>query len=112
MPKEKVFDTTISENAQEFHLFRKALVKDHLRRGIKDIKSPNRVHFDGMVYNLISKQKGVSLIRAATFTQPSYERSDNINIPRSLVPNGVELCLKDLNLVNIKCKVNISSEEG
>src|SRR5690606_28527962 len=112
IPKEKVFDTTIPKDAQEFHNFRETLIREHLRRGNKDIRSPNRSHFDGVVYNMISKQKGATLIRANTFTKPSFERLDNINIPNSLVPNGVELCLKSPNLVNNKSKVYISSEEG
>lgn len=106
VPPDAVFDSTREDHENEFHELRNSIINENLKRGKFDVKAKNYEDFDGKVYNMIANLKNASLIRAKTFTQPFAERG--MQVPRSRVPNAVELCLKSTKYVKSKSKVSLS----
>lgn len=110
VPTEEIFDTTRDNHEKEFHDFRNALVETNIERNKFRVKAHNDADFDGKVYNAIAHVRNSSLIRAKTFTQPTKERGHSV--PKSRVPNAVELCLKNTKYVKSKDKAILPPKEG
>lgn len=96
VPKDKIFDTTLDKDADIFHNYREEL-KQIVKSQKISLKVSNSNHFDGRVYDLISKRKNIHLVRARTFTPLISDRDEPF--PESKVGNAVELCLKVPNYV-------------
>ncbi|SFG96531.1 hypothetical protein SAMN02982927_03409 [Sporolactobacillus nakayamae] len=56
----------------------------------------------------LSNKKGYQLIRACTFSPPENEQ--DLRIPISRVPNGIELCLKHGSYVKDKHIIEVDEE--
>ena len=99
--EEKVFDVIdpLGEHNKFFHAIRKQLIEQELKKRNIEVKAKNTKDFDGKTYNFICKAKGFELVRAATYTFQPYDRKHFLN---SRVPNGVELCVKDLHIIKNK----------
>src|SRR5690606_1922879 len=65
--RNKVFDTTKSEDRKKFNVY-KEVVKETIVKNKINLRVGNRHHFDGRVYDFIAKNEGYELIRAYTFT--------------------------------------------
>lgn len=99
VPKDKVFDTTEPKNRDIFFQYREELKKKIISEKIK-VRSNNRNDFDGKVYDIITRAKNISMVRAETFTPLKNDRE--YNFPESRVPNGIELCMKSTNYIKSK----------
>ncbi|MFY3791390.1 hypothetical protein ACOQFO_06800 [Ureibacillus sp. MALMAid1270] len=99
--KEKVFDVVdpLGEHNKFFHAIRKQLIEQQLKNRNIEVKVKNKKDFDGKTYNFICKAKDFKLVRAATYTYQEYDRTLRLD---SRVPNGVELCVKDLRIIKNK----------
>lgn len=99
LPKDKVFDTTKESDAKKFEIYKEVVRETFVKKQLK-IKNNTKDHFDGKIYDLIVDKENYLLIRAKTFTPTSRDRE--VGLYTSNVPNGVELCLKNLSEVIIK----------
>ncbi|WP_117017275.1 hypothetical protein [Aeribacillus pallidus] len=99
--EEEVFDVVdpLGEHNKFFHAVRKQLIEQEIKKRNLQLRAKNRKDFDGKTYNFICKAKGFKLVRAATYTYQDYDRIFGWN---SRVPNGVELCVKDINCIKNK----------
>lgn len=84
--------------AKKFHIFRRELINNLAKKGI-NVLAENRKDFDGKVSNMLCQKDGYKLVRAFTYTYQQENRS--YSIP-SRVPNGIELCLRDISYVKNK----------
>jgi transposase-like protein len=73
--------------------------KNEIKKRNLQLRAKNRKDFDGKTYNFICKAKRFKLVRAATYTYQNYDRIFGLS---SRVPNGVELCIKDINCIKNK----------
>ncbi len=98
--KEKILDLTNpqSEDVSDFHRVRQNIII-HLRKFGKkdiDIEETSWACFDGMAIDLLRTKRNFSLVRHYTFTPTLLDRA---SLTYSRVPNGIELCVKDLSCI-------------
>jgi hypothetical protein len=97
--KEVVFDISnpLGEHNIKFQQVKESFI-NRVKKSTFCINQKEEI-FDGKVIDIICKNDKYSLVRSFTYTYQDYDRKYRTN---SRIPNGVELCVKDLALLTIK----------
>lgn len=106
MSKEQVFDVTdpLGDHNKYYQAIRKTFVEREIKKHGINIRAKNQDDLDGKVYNMICTKDGFKLVRGCTITPDDNDREHKL-IPRT--PNGVEMCLRDVNFITQKEKISL-----
>ncbi|WP_339285488.1 hypothetical protein [Paenibacillus sp. FSL R5-0486] len=105
MLKRQVFDVTdpLGEHNKYYQGIRKRFVENEIKKHGINVKAKNQDDLDGKVYNMICIKDRYKLVRGCTITPDDNDREHKL-IPHT--PNGVELCLRDVQLITLKEKIS------
>lgn len=105
VPAEEVLDVTDpgSDQSRLFHETRTKLIEQEIRRHRVDLLVRDSNNLDGIVFNILGRTKGYKLVRSFSYTYQDHDRVYKLRASR--VPNGIELCLKDVRYIRRKTVV-------
>jgi hypothetical protein len=97
-PDDKILDVTSpdSAGAKEFHSHRENFIEAVYEHQV-EVTLQDRNHLEEIIYDDLCDRKKYQIVRAYTYTYSKQDRAHHLS---SHVPNGIELCVRNISLIS------------